>query len=90
MKLWEYMAAGRAVVSSDLPSIREIIGDDRGVLVPPGDPVALADAIAGLLEDDERRNAMGQRGLAFARENTWERRVDQYEEALEDALEGGT
>ena len=89
MKLWEYMAAGRAVVSTDLPSIREIIGDDRGVLVPPGDAAALADAIAGLLEDDESRNAMGQRGLAFAKENTWERRVDEYERALEEALEGG-
>lgn len=89
MKLWEYMAAGRAVVSTDLPSIREIVGDDRGVLVPPGDPPALADAIAGLLEDDARREAMGGAGRAFAEENTWERRVDEYERALQEALEGG-
>ena len=89
MKLWEYMAAGRAVVSTDLTSIREIVGDDRGVLVPPGDAEALADAIAGLLEDEGRRNAMGERGRAFAEENTWERRVDDYERALVEALEGG-
>ena len=56
------MAAGRAVVSTDLPSIREIVDKDRGVLVPPGDPAALADAIAGLLEDDARREAMGRAG----------------------------
>jgi glycosyltransferase involved in cell wall biosynthesis len=90
MKLWEYMAAGRAVVSTDLPSIREIVGDDRGVLVPPGDPPALADALADLLEDDGRREAMGRAGRAFAEQNTWERRVDEYERALEEALEGGT
>jgi glycosyltransferase involved in cell wall biosynthesis len=90
MKLWEYMAAGRAVVSTDLPSIREIVGKDRGVLVPPGDPAALADAIAGLLEDGPRREAMGRAGRAFAKENTWERRVDEYERALVEALEGGT
>jgi glycosyltransferase involved in cell wall biosynthesis len=89
MKLWEYMAAGRAVVSTDLPSIREIIGDDRGVLVPPGDPEALADAISGVLRDDEAREAMGRAGRAFAEENTWERRVDEYERALVEALEGG-
>ncbi len=89
MKLWEYMAAGRAVVSTDLPSIREIVGEDRGVLVPPGDPAALAEAIAGLLEDDARREAMGRAGRAFAEENTWERRVDDYERALVEALEGG-
>jgi starch synthase len=90
MKLWEYMAAGRAVVSTDLPSIREIVGNDRGVLVPPGDPAALADAVAGLLEDDVRREAMGEAGRAFAEENTWERRVDEYERALLAALEGGS
>ena len=89
MKLWEYMAAGRAVVSTDLPSIREIVGDDRGILVPPGEPLALARAMEELLMDGEKRLAMGQRGLAFARENTWERRVDEYERALEEALEGG-
>lgn len=90
MKLWEYMAAGRAVVSTDLPSIKEILGDDRGALVPPGDPPALADAIAGLLEDDQARNGMGQRGRAFAEKNTWERRVDDYERALTEALDGGS
>jgi glycosyltransferase involved in cell wall biosynthesis len=90
MKLWEYMAAGRAVVSTDLPSIGEIVGEDRGVLVPPGDIDAMSDAIAGLLEDDERREVMGANGRAFAEENTWERRVDEYERALMDALEGGT
>lgn len=90
MKLWEYMAAGRAVVSTDLPSIREIVGEDRGVLVPPGDASALADAIAGLLEDDGRREGMGLRGRAFAEENTWELRVDEYERAMEEALDGGT
>jgi glycosyltransferase involved in cell wall biosynthesis len=89
MKLWEYMASGRAVVSTDLPSIREIVGDDRGVLVPPGEPSALADAIAGLLADDDGRQAMGRAGRAFAEENTWERRVDDYEGALIEALEGG-
>lgn len=88
MKLWEYMAAGRAVVSTDLPSIREILGDDRGVLVPPGDPPALADAIGGLLEDDGAREAMGRAGRTFAGENTWERRVDDYERALVEAVEG--
>ena len=39
LKLFEYMAAGRAIVASDLPAIREILRDnENAVLVPPGDP----------------------------------------------------
>jgi glycosyltransferase involved in cell wall biosynthesis len=90
MKLWEYLAAGRAVVSTDLPSIREIVGDDKGILVPPGDPDALARAMVDLLMDGERRMTMGKLGHAFAEENTWERRVDDYERAMEEALDGGS
>jgi glycosyltransferase involved in cell wall biosynthesis len=90
IKLWEYMAAGRAVVSTDMPNIRDIVGDDRGILVPPGEPLALARAMADLLMDGERCLSMGLRGRAFAEENTWERRVDEYERAMEEALDGGT
>ncbi len=89
LKLWEYMAAGRAVVSTDLPNVRDIVGDDRGVLVPPGEPLALARAMVELLMDGDKRLSMGQRGRAFAEENTWEKRVDEYERALEEALEEG-
>ncbi|UCC92580.1 MAG: glycosyltransferase family 4 protein [Thermoplasmata archaeon] len=89
LKLWEYMAAGRAVVSTDIPNIREIVGEDRGTLVPPGEPLALARAIADLLLDGEQRMGMGMKGRAFAQENTWEKRVDEYERALNEAMEGG-
>jgi glycosyltransferase involved in cell wall biosynthesis len=89
MKLWEYMAAGRAVVSTDLPNIREIVGEDRGVLVPPGDANALAGAMVELLADDGARRAMGEAGRRFVAQNTWEHRVDDYERALVEALQGG-
>ena len=89
LKLWEYMAAGKAVVATDLPNIGEIIGDDRGVLVPVGDPQALASAMASLLTDERARSTMGERGKEFARNNSWEHRVDEYERALKDALAGG-
>ena len=52
LKLFEYMAAGRPIVASDLPSIREVLRDGvNALLVPPGDPVAMAAAIARLLGD---------------------------------------
>jgi glycosyltransferase involved in cell wall biosynthesis len=88
-KLWEYMAAGKPVVATDLDNIRDIVGTDRGILVPPGDPAALADALVKVLTDDDLRRRMGESSLAFARDNTWERRVDEYEQAIVETLEGG-
>ncbi len=89
LKLFEYLAAGRAVVSTDIDNVRDILGGGRGSLVRPGDPDALARAIVELLQDDARRARMGELGRAYALENTWERRVDVYERALEEAASGG-
>jgi glycosyltransferase involved in cell wall biosynthesis len=47
MKLFEYMASGRPIVASDIPSITEHLTADRGVLVRPDDEQALS---AGILE----------------------------------------
>ncbi|MCW2496214.1 glycosyltransferase family 4 protein [Jatrophihabitans sp.] len=57
----EAMAAGTPLVASDVAAIPEVVGRDGtcGVLVPPGDHVALAAAIEGLLADPARREAMG-------------------------------
>ena len=52
MKILEAMAAGAPVVATNLPSVREILSDERNaLLVPPNDPPALAAAIRRLLDD---------------------------------------
>ena len=57
--------AGVPVVASDLPGLREMLGSG-GLLVPPGDPSALADALARVRDDDaftlELRRRQRQRG----------------------------
>ncbi|MFQ5667444.1 MAG: glycosyltransferase [Candidatus Binatia bacterium] len=61
--LLEAMATGRAVVSTRLSGIPEIVVDgETGLLVPPGDAGALADALAELLSNPQRAAAMGQAG----------------------------
>lgn len=52
-KVYQGAAAGCAVVTSDTPPQRRVLGD-AAVLVPPGDPVALADALAALAADRDR------------------------------------
>ena len=61
--LLEAMAAGRAIVASDLPGYRSVVRDDvQGRLVTPGDPAALAAAIGPLLDNPSLRTAMGAEG----------------------------
>jgi glycosyltransferase involved in cell wall biosynthesis len=61
--LLEAMASARPVVSTCLSGIPEIVvPGETGLLMPPGDAAALADALAALLDDPGRRRAMGQAG----------------------------
>jgi phosphatidylinositol alpha-mannosyltransferase len=71
--LVEAMAAGVPVVASDIPGYREVLPGAAGVLVPPGDPDALAQAIGGLLADDERRARLGAAGRLEAEQYAWPR-----------------
>jgi colanic acid biosynthesis glycosyl transferase WcaI len=64
-KVMGYMAAGRPVVASvdsGCDTAREIEESGCGVVVPPGDPEALARAISDLLADEHRREQLGRAG----------------------------
>ncbi len=61
--LIEAVAAGRPVVTTDSPGCREVVHDNvNGLLVPPRDPGALADALDRLLGDAQLRHTMGRKG----------------------------
>jgi glycosyltransferase involved in cell wall biosynthesis len=79
---------GRAVVSTPYWHARELLADGRGILVPFGDATALGAEIAGLLTDDERRQAMRERAYASSRTMTWERTAGRYLSAFESARSG--
>ena len=71
LKLFEYLAAGLAVVAAAIPGVTELVDERTAVLVPPGDPEALAAAVAGLTADGHRRARLGQSGRALAEQHTW-------------------
>ncbi|TMR97238.1 glycosyltransferase [Nonomuraea basaltis] len=66
--IMEAMAAGRPVVATAVGGTPELL-DGRGVLVPPSDPVALADAVYRLLDDSELAHALAAAACAWARKN---------------------
>jgi glycosyltransferase involved in cell wall biosynthesis len=86
--LLEAMASGLPVVATDRGGPREICVDgETGLLVPPGDPDRLADAMRALLDDPARARAMGQAGRHRAEanydlRNTVRAIEGQYEELL--------
>jgi len=69
LSLVEAMCAGLAVVATDVSGHRDVvIHGETGLLVPPNDSAALADAIAELITDPVRRRAMGEAGRRRALE----------------------
>ena len=61
-KLFEYLAAGKAVIGAVTGEAAQILRAAGAVVVPPEDSIALADAIAALADDPERRQLMGKHG----------------------------
>jgi glycosyltransferase involved in cell wall biosynthesis len=74
LKVYEYMAAGRAVVAGRIGQMAELIQDGvTGLLVAPGDPAELASALERLVRDPGLRQRLGQRARhSVEREHTWD------------------
>jgi glycosyltransferase involved in cell wall biosynthesis len=87
LKLFEYMAAGRAIVASDLPAIREILRDgETALLVEPADPRAIASAVQRLIEDPAFAAALARAAHARAADFTWARRAERLEALFDEVV----
>ncbi len=77
MKLFEYMAAGRPVIASGLPVIREVLTHgENGWICPPGDLDAWGEAVRRLAGDPALRRRLAERARAdFLANYTWEERA---------------
>ena len=75
MKMFEYMGCGRAIISSDLPAIREILNNSNSVLCPPEDINAWEQALSRLVYDTGLRQSLGQRARQEVENFTWQKRA---------------
>jgi phosphatidylinositol alpha-mannosyltransferase len=74
MVLTRAFACATPVVASDIPGYRGVMEPSAGLLVPPGDEAALANAIAALLADEPRREELGRAARTIAQERySWDR-----------------
>jgi phosphatidyl-myo-inositol alpha-mannosyltransferase len=73
MVLTRAFASATPVVASDISGYRGVMEPEAGLLVPPGEPAALADAVTSLLADEPRRAALGRAAREIAQERySWE------------------
>jgi phosphatidyl-myo-inositol alpha-mannosyltransferase len=73
MVLTRAFACATPVVASDITGYRDVMTDETGLLVPPGDPDALASAVAALLDDEPGRRLLGDAARRLAQERySWD------------------
>jgi glycosyltransferase involved in cell wall biosynthesis len=85
MKMFEYMAAGKAIVSSDLPVLREVLRDGfTALLVPPDDAEAWEIVVRQLVDDQGLRRRLGNAARAdFLAAHTWAARAERVLSPIE-------
>jgi glycosyltransferase involved in cell wall biosynthesis len=77
MKLFEYMASRVPIITTDLPSVREVLNDNETFYVPAEDSVALAGAIVEIASHKEEAAKRAARAYEkVSKEYTWDKRAD--------------
>src|SRR5690606_38607426 len=75
MKMFEYLACERPIVTSDLPILREILDDTNAIILPGDDKAAWVQALRGLAADAGRRAALSVVARRTAEQYTWQQRA---------------
>ncbi|HEY5730824.1 MAG TPA: glycosyltransferase [Anaerolineales bacterium] len=82
MKMFEYMAAGRAIVTADLPVIREVLNEQSAVFCEPDDLGKWKLGVEKLLADEQRRVALGNQARENVEGYTWLARAERIMRGL--------
>jgi phosphatidylinositol alpha-mannosyltransferase len=91
MVLTEAFAAGTPVIASDIAGYRDVVRDGvDGILVPPADPQALAEALRDLWEEPDRRAQMSLAAAADVERFAWPRVATELLDAYRDAIATAT
>ena len=76
MKVFEYMACGRAILSSDLPALQEVLTPQNAVLLPGGEVGAWAAAVNELRNSPEKRRRLAEQARRDVRQYEWKIRAE--------------
>ena len=88
MKLFEYMACGRAILCSDLPVLHEVLNDKNALFYPPDDRSAMNAAFEHLLHNPQLRETLGNKALEDAAHYSWKARMQSILESFSSQITG--
>jgi glycosyltransferase involved in cell wall biosynthesis len=75
LKMFEYLACGRAILASDLPILREVLNENNAVLLPIGEVQAWTVALIALSQDTQRVAGLAHAGKETAAQFSWQNRA---------------
>jgi glycosyltransferase involved in cell wall biosynthesis len=82
LKLFEYMAAGKPIVASNLPAFREVLSAEEAVLVEPGRASALAEGIERVLRSEAFAARLARNAFDAAAQYSWDARAERLDRLL--------
>jgi len=82
MKLFEYLACGRAILSSNLPVLREVLNENNSILLPPDDPQLWAQALRGLQNEPSHLKRIAAQASLDAQNYSWTARASRILQGL--------
>jgi glycosyltransferase involved in cell wall biosynthesis len=85
IKIYEYLASGKAVVATKLPALFEEFGSDNGIVFVD-DQQGVIPAVQALAQDKEALKSTGLRGASFVAQYRWENLVNDFEQILLDLV----
>lgn len=83
LKLFAYMASGKPIVSSDLPSLREIVTEESVFFVEPNNPKSLAKTITAIINNPLDAESRSHKALEIAAAHSWKNRGDQINKFIQ-------
>ena len=75
MKMFDYLSAGRAILTSDLPVLQEVLNEENAVFCPTNDLLAWQQALARLVADPDLRQRLGEQAKKDSERYAWKARA---------------
>ncbi|MEA3398224.1 MAG: glycosyltransferase family 4 protein [Patescibacteria group bacterium] len=82
LKMFEYMASGRPIIASDLPSIREVLDNYNAIFFDPGKPIDLAKKINYILNNPDKAGVLVENSLEKIKQHSWTKRAEKIKEFI--------